>query len=167
MVRNIASFARFLDVAAFSNGEIVNFSNIAADCGVSAPTIRSHFQILEETLTGRFLPSFQKRPKRRVIQAPKFYFFDVGLANYLMKRTNIEYGSEDFILGDHEVAVEVKATTLAHPRHFSGLNSFSEEYTVKHKILVTNDINPRQVNDIMILPWRVFLERLWAGELIS
>jgi uncharacterized protein len=82
-IRNIASFSRFLEMAAFSNGEMVNYSNIASDCGISAPTVKEYFQILEDTLTGRFLPSFQKKPKRRVILAPKFYFFDMGVANYL------------------------------------------------------------------------------------
>lgn len=68
-------FARFLEAAAFSNGEIVNYANIATDCGVSAPTIKEYFQILEDTLIGRFVPVYQKKPKRRVILAPKFYFF--------------------------------------------------------------------------------------------
>jgi len=204
-VRDVVSFSRFLDVAAFSNGEMVVLANIASDCGVSAPTIRSYFQILEDTLTGRFLQSYQKRPKRRVIQAPKFYYFDVGIANFLSKRGKIEMGSEsfgkafehliyqeifahssysdirypihywrtasgievDFVLGDHEVAVEVKATTMAHKRHISGLKSFAEEYTVKHKILVTNDPYPRQLEDVLVLPWNIFLEKLWGSELIS
>jgi predicted AAA+ superfamily ATPase len=75
-IRNIVSFSRFLETAAFSNGEIVNYTNIASDCGVSANTVREYFQILEDTLIGRFLTSFQKRPKRKVILSPKFYFFD-------------------------------------------------------------------------------------------
>ena len=73
-----------------------NYTNIAADCGVSSPTVREYFQILEDTMTGRFLPSYQKTPKRRVITVPKFYFFDVGIAGYLLKRKNIVYGSEAF-----------------------------------------------------------------------
>jgi predicted AAA+ superfamily ATPase len=203
--RNVSSFTRFLEVAAFSNGEMVNYSNIASDCGVSAPTIKEYFQILEDTLTGRFLPSFQKKPKRRVILAPKFYYFDVGIVNYLLKRGSIELGSEsfgrafehfiyqeiyahssysdinypvyywrtasqlevDFVLGDHEVAVEVKSTPLANIRHFKGLNSFADEYKVKRIILVTNDPYPRQVDKISIMPWKIFLEKLWAGEIIS
>jgi predicted AAA+ superfamily ATPase len=71
-IRNITSFARFLEVAAFSNGETVNFTNIASDCGVSATTIREYFQILEDTLTGRFLPSFQKNPKRLILPWREF-----------------------------------------------------------------------------------------------
>lgn len=57
---------------------------------------QEYFQILEDTLIGRFLPSFQKRPKRRVILAPKFYFFDLGIVNHLLKRSRISIGSELF-----------------------------------------------------------------------
>ena len=185
--------------------EIVNYSNIAADCGVSAPTIREYFQILEDTLIGRFLPSFQKKPKRRVILSPKFYYFDVGIANYLLKRGKIEAGGEsfghafehfiyheiyahshysglgyplsywrtasqlevDFILGDHEVAVEVKSTDMAQPRHLRGLKSFAQEYQVGKLILVSNDPVPRKAGDIMIMPWQYFLDLLWDGKIIG
>ncbi|MBW6481301.1 MAG: AAA family ATPase [Bacteroidales bacterium] len=204
-IRNIGSFTRFLEIAAFSNGEIVNYSNIASECGVSPPTVREYFQILEDTLIGRFVPSFQKKPKRRIIQSPRFYYFDVGIANYLLKRGNILPGSEtfgkafehyiyheiyahqhytqsdytisywrttsglevDFILGDHEVALEVKATPNASARHLKGLKSFADEYTVKRKILVTLDPLPRKTGDIEILPWSRFLELLWEGEIIT
>ncbi|MFU8844825.1 MAG: ATP-binding protein [Bacteroidales bacterium] len=204
-IRNISSFSRFLEVAAFSNGEMVNYTNIASDCGVSSPTIKEYFQILEDTLTGRFLPSFQKKPKCRVILAPKFYYFDVGIANYLLKRGRIKAGGEsfgkafehfiyqemhshssysdlnypisywrtasklevDFILGDHEAAIEVKSTPLAGIRHLKGLQRFAEEYTVKKLILVSNDPYPRQVGDVRIMPWKIFLESLWSGEIIS
>ena len=204
-IRNIASFSRFLEVAAFSNGEMVNYTNIASECGVSSPTIKEYFQILEDTLTGRFLPSFQKNPKRRVILAPKFYYFDVGIVNFLLKRGKIEMGSEafgnafehfiyqeiyahssysglnypiaywrtaskieiDFVLGDHEVAIEVKSTKMANPRHLKGLKSFSEEYSVSKSILISNDPYPRQINDILVLPWKIFLQKLWDGEIIK
>ncbi len=96
LVRNLPSFGRFLEAAAFSNGEIPVFKNIAQECGVSPPTAKDFFQILEDTLVGRFLPSYQKRPKRRVILAPKFYFFDIGIANFLLKRGNIRQGGELF-----------------------------------------------------------------------
>ncbi|GAP72873.1 hypothetical protein SAMD00024442_49_6 [Candidatus Symbiothrix dinenymphae] len=203
-VRDIPAFGRFLEVAALTNGEMVIYTNIATDAGVSVPTVKAYFQILEETLLGRYLPSFQKRPKRRVISAPKFYLFDVGIANSLLNRGKIEFGTElfgkafehfiyqeiyahsrysdinypiyywrtasqleiDFVLGDHEVAIEVKSTTQANPRHLRGLKAFSEEYNVKHKILISNDPYPRLVDDIMLYPWSIFLQKLWAGEII-
>lgn len=204
-IRNITSFSRFLEVAAFSNSEIVNYSNIATECGVSAPTIREYFQILEDTLIGRFLPSYRKKPKRRVIQSPRFYYFDVAIANYLLKRKSIEPGSEvfgsafehfiyheiyahskysginypisywrtasqieiDFVLGEHEIGIEVKESQQINPRHLKGLKSFAEEYNVKKLILVSNDPFPRQIGDILALPWNMFLDKLWSGEIIA
>ena len=203
-IRNVGTFARFLEIAALTNGEMVNYSNIASDSGVSATTVKEYFQILEDTLIGRYLPSFQKRPKRRVITAPKFYLFDVGITNHLLQRGKIVQGSElfgkafehfiyqeifahsrysgkeypiyywrtasqleiDFVLGDHEVAIEVKATEQANHRHLKGLKAFAEEYTVKKLILISNDPKPRLADNIFILPWKIFLERLWNDEII-
>jgi predicted AAA+ superfamily ATPase len=95
-IRNIAVFSKFLESAAFSNGEILNYTNIASDCGVSAVTIKEYFQILEDTMIGRVLPAFTRKAKRRIISAPKFYFFDIGVVNYLLHRGKIEYKSENF-----------------------------------------------------------------------
>ena len=94
LVRNLPAFSDFLDMAALSDGEIVNFTNIARECGVSAPTVRSYFQILEDTLLASWLPAHKRRPKRRVIAAPKFYFADVGLVNRLARRGTLSPGSE-------------------------------------------------------------------------
>jgi len=94
LVRNLPTFSDFLDIAALSDGELVNFSNIARECGVSSHTTKSHFEILEDTLLGRWLPAYRKRPKRRVIGAPKFYFVDVGVVNRLARRGDLRAGSE-------------------------------------------------------------------------
>ena len=72
----------------------------------------------------------------------------------------------DFILGDHEVAIEVKSTNMVNPRHLKGLNSFSEEYKVKKLIVVSTDPYPRMLGNIIVLPWRMFLKQLWDGEII-
>lgn len=94
LVRNLPTFSDFLDAAALCDGGIVNFSNIARECGVSSHTTKSHFQILEDTLLGRWLPAYRKRPKRRIIGAPKFYFVDVGIVNRLARRGELRRGSE-------------------------------------------------------------------------
>ena len=94
LVRNLPVFSGFLAAAALTDGEIVNFSNVAADCGVSSHTAKSHFEILEDTLLGRWLPAYRKRPKRRLVTAPKFYFADVGIVNRLAKRGALAPGSE-------------------------------------------------------------------------
>lgn len=96
LVRSLPAFADFLAAAALSDADLVNYANIARDIGVSAPTVREYFQILVDTLLGRYLPAFAKRPKRRVILARKFYFADVGVVNALAKRGRLEPGSELF-----------------------------------------------------------------------
>lgn len=96
LVRNLPVFSDFLNMAALSDTETVNFSTIARDCGVSSQTIKEYFQILEDTLLGRWLPSYRKRPKRRVTASAKFYFADVGIVNFLAKRGILEPGAELF-----------------------------------------------------------------------
>ncbi len=94
LVRNLPAFSNFLDIAALSDGEIVNYSTVARECGVSSHTTKSYFQILEDTLLGRWLPAYRRRAKRRVIGAPKFYFVDVGVVNRLARRGVLQAGSE-------------------------------------------------------------------------
>ena len=95
-VRELDAFERFMEVAAISDGEMLNYSNIAADCGVSAKTVKSYFQILYDTLIGYEIPAFRKEIKRKIVQAPRFYYFDVGLANYLMGRHSLKRGTDDY-----------------------------------------------------------------------
>ena len=202
--RNIPAFSRFLEIAALSNGELVNFNNIASECSVSMPTVKAYFQILADTLLGIWLPAFRKQKKRRLIRAPKFLFFDVGVVSHLARRGQIKPGSElfgrafehfitlevfahreytgkhyevqywrtasqievDLILGKGDIAVEIKSTTQAHDRHLKGLRAFKEEHRTEG-ILVSLDPQPRKTSDdIWILPWRTFLDRLWGNELL-
>ncbi len=94
LVRSIPTFGNFLSAAALGDTETTNFSNIARECRVSTPTVRSYYEILEDTLLGRWLPAYRRRPKRRVATTPKFYFADVGVVNHLTRRGQVSPGSE-------------------------------------------------------------------------
>ena len=94
LVRRLPVFSNFLSMSALSDTENTNFSTIARDTGVSSETIKSYYDILCDTMVGRFLEPYRPRPKRRIVSSPKFYFSDVGLVNHLAKRGNIEQGSE-------------------------------------------------------------------------
>jgi len=94
LVRNLPAFSSFLDNVALTDGELVNFSNIAMECGVASNTVKQYFEILEDTLLASWLPAYRKRPKRRITQSAKFYFNDVGVVNFLAKRGRLEAGSE-------------------------------------------------------------------------
>lgn len=96
LVRNLSAFHRFLEVAALTDGEIVNNNNIAQDCGVSASTVASYFDILEDTLIGYRIPAFRKVKKRRLMQAPRFYYFDIGVANHLLQRKELVRGTVEY-----------------------------------------------------------------------
>lgn len=85
-----------MEVAAISDGKMLNYTNIASGCGVSVKTVQSYFQILYDTLIGYQIPAFRKEVKRKVVQAPKFYYFDVGLANYLMGRNSLKRDTDDY-----------------------------------------------------------------------
>ena len=202
LTRNIPAFNRFLEVAALSNGEIINYNNIASECGVSAPTIKEYFRILEDTLMGRFIPAFRKKVKRRVIGAPRFVYFDIGIIAQLTRRGEVKEGSELFgrafehfiilevlahssysdlnykvsywrtasqfevdLILENDIAIEIKSADRVVDKHLKGLRAFKEEHDSKG-ILVSRDPRPRKTpDDILILPWQDFLERLWSGEI--
>lgn len=110
LVRNLNSFQRFLEVAALTDGEMVNYKNIAQDCGVSANTVSSYFDILDDTLIGFRVPAFTHAMKRRVTQAPRFYYFDVGIANHLLHRTRLMRGTPEYGHAfEHLVMQELRA----------------------------------------------------------
>ena len=96
LVRNLQSFSEFLDVASLSDTNKVNFNAIGRDCGISTHTVKSYFNILEDTLIGSWLKAYRKKPKRRITTSPKFYFFDVGVVNFLARRGDLQSGSELF-----------------------------------------------------------------------
>ncbi len=96
LVRNLKNFSRFLEVAAITDGEMVNYQNIAQDCGISSNTIKEYFQILEDTLLGFYIPAYAKTIKRKIVQAPRFYLFDVGVTNYLLGRKDLKRGSVEY-----------------------------------------------------------------------
>lgn len=79
LVRNLPQFSRFLEAAAFSQAQVLNVQSIASDLGVDRKTAENYFTILEDLMLGYRIPVFSKRAKRRLVQHPKFFYFDVGV----------------------------------------------------------------------------------------
>jgi uncharacterized protein len=96
LVRNLPPFSEFLNAAALTDTEQVNFTTLGRELGVSRETVRGYFEILSDTLLAGMLPPYRKRPKRRLSVADKFYFHDVGVVNFLARRGTLEPGSELF-----------------------------------------------------------------------
>lgn len=95
LTQNIPAFNDFLRVSAITSGELLNYTNITRECGINQRAVRVYFDILENTFLGTRLQAWTKSKKRRLIRADKFYFFDVGVANYLAKRHPV-VGNSDF-----------------------------------------------------------------------
>jgi len=210
LVRNLTGFSAFLEMAAINNGEMLNFTNMARDCGISRQSVQGYYQILVDTLLGYFVFPYRHKVKRDLIEAtPKFYLFDVGVANHLAhqvllalkgpvagrafehyifmeltaykglmrKSFEISYwrtklGLEvDFILGKAIAAIEVKISMQVHQEDLKGLIAFCEEHEKTQAYVVSQDPRPRDLKinpslTIHILPWEIFLKKLWASEII-
>ena len=79
LTKNLPAFNRFLQVASFSQGSVLNTSNIAKECAISRKVVENYFSILDDLLMAYFLPPFTKKAKRRNVKHNKFYYFDAGI----------------------------------------------------------------------------------------
>lgn len=95
-VRNLIDFSKFLDIAALTNTEQLDYANVASDVQINARTVSSYYQILQDTLVGYLLEPYTKTKKRKAMVTPKFYFFDVGVANYLCGRERVVAGTPEY-----------------------------------------------------------------------
>jgi len=73
----------------------------------------------------------------------------------------------DFVLGEAEVAVEVKGTSRLDPSDFRSLRAFMEDNRPRRAVVVCNEPVPRVSDGVEVLPWREFLARLWGGGILG
>ena len=204
LVQNIPAFSEFLRVSALNSSELLNYTNISREVGLSQKMVRTYFDILEDTLLGFRVQPWKKSKTRRMILTEKFYLFDVGVANFLINREpkmkTPEFGKSfehfilmelrayqayrkpdmplyywrsstgqeiDFILGEREVAIEVKASSRVHEVDLRAFSAIREDVPIKKCFVVSLETMPRKMSDgTMVLPWQQFLENLWAGKVI-
>ena len=110
VIRKLDPFRHFLEVAAQSNGKIVNFSKIADDVGVDTTTVINYFSILEETLIGFLLQPYHRSIRKQQRQNPKFYFFDLGIKRALDRTAGIALAESTYGYGEafeHFVIAEI------------------------------------------------------------
>lgn len=77
--RNLGAFARFLETASFSQGSVLNMSEVGREASVGRRMAENYFCALEDLLIGVRLPVFSRKAKRKLISHNKFYFFDTGV----------------------------------------------------------------------------------------
>ena len=83
-IRNISGFRTFVRLCAGRVGQLVNVSSLGSDAGVSHTTAREWLTILEASYIVFRLQPYHANIRKRLTKAPKLYFYDVGLASYLI-----------------------------------------------------------------------------------
>ena len=133
LVRGISSFSRFFDALPYCHGEMLNFSAIAQDCAINVKTARTYFEILVDTLIGHLIFPFRKKGKRQTISsAPKFYLFDIGVANYICGNSLSNTSGADFGRSfEHFIFLELVAANSYHD-----WNTRIEYWRTKHGLEV-------------------------------
>lgn len=165
--RNVPAFSRFLRVAAFCNGTIVNFTNVANDAQVARTTVYEYFDILRDTLVLHELPAWRKSRKRKPIASSKYYFFDVGVVGALQDRQfrpgTPEFGEavETYLM--HELVSYrdyVSGQPLASWRSTSG---FEVDFVVGDhtavEVKAKPNIGPRDIKSLQALAEEARLKR--------
>lgn len=206
LVRKLEPFRRYLEIAAQSDGLIINFSKIAKEVGVDTKTIQTYFDILVETHLGFWLEAFHTSVRKQVRLAPKFYLFDIGVSRALGRNLTVpviestsSYGErfEQFVVleclrlndyferdyrfsyfqskdgleidliverpGRPLLLVEIKSTACVRPDHLRSLARLGEDLTPSELWCLSRDPLAKTIGDILVLPWREGLNRLFQA----
>ena len=155
-------------------------------------------------MLGFYLPSYTRVMKRKLIQSPKFYFFDVAIPNHLLRRVPLQPGTDvyghalehlviqelrayvsytynddkklsywrtldnkyevDAVVGEGEVAIEVKSSNNITSHDTKGLKAFGEEHPEAKLVLLSMEPRARKLNEVEVWPVEQFLSRLWEGK---
>jgi predicted AAA+ superfamily ATPase len=83
-VGDLATFQRFVELCAGRTSQLLNYSNLASDCGVSQPTAKAWLSVLETSFIAFRLPPFHSNTRKRLVKMPKLHFYDTGLVCWLL-----------------------------------------------------------------------------------
>jgi predicted AAA+ superfamily ATPase len=83
-VRDLSQFQRFLRLCAGRTGQLLNLSSLGDEVGVSHNTSREWISVLEASFVLHRLPPYHRNFNKRLVKAPKLYFYDTGLVAWLL-----------------------------------------------------------------------------------
>jgi predicted AAA+ superfamily ATPase len=119
LVRNIGMFARFLESASFSQGQVLNYTKIGSDCSIERKTVTNYFDLLEDLMLAKTLEVFSIRAKRELIKQRKFYFFDAGVFQFMRPKGPLDSeGEVNGIALETLILQELMARNEYHDRNY-------------------------------------------------
>lgn len=140
LVRRLPQFARFLQVAALSSGQMLNFAAIGSDAQVSPTTIREYYYLLEDTLLGFLLPPWTKSKRRKAIATAKFYLFDTGVTHTLAGTETLDRNSDLYGRSFEQwIAMELRAA-LSYQRARQELTYWRSTHQQEVDFLIGDEI---------------------------
>lgn len=89
-VGDLVEFQRFVQLCAGRTGQLLNYSALASDAGISQPTAKAWLSILEASFIAFRLPAFHSSQRKRLVKMPKLHFYDSGLACWLLGIRTVE-----------------------------------------------------------------------------
>jgi uncharacterized protein len=160
-VKDLNLFRTFIKLVAARTGQLLNYSGIANDCGVSVPTVTNWISILEQSYIIFLLQPYHSNLKKRLTKSPKIYFYDVALCAYLNGATQKDHigalpirGSlfENFVIAE---ALKTNAhNNLKRQFYFYRDNNGKEVDLIMHK-------------DLKILPYEIKSSQTYNTEFIN
>src|SRR3990167_4493491 len=139
LTRSIGSFTRFLEVASFSQGSILNFSEIARELSLNRQLVTGYFDILDDLLISSRINPFTLRAKRKTVMHQKFYFFDAGVFQFLRPR------------GPLDIISEIDGATLE-TLFYQSLQAINDYYDLGYKIYFWRTAAGQEVDFVLYGP---------------
>jgi len=137
LTRNLEGFARFLSVCAEYAGRFLDLAKLAADAQIARQSAVRYFEVLEDCLIVQRLAPFAKSARRRLVQHPRYYFFDPGVLNGLLGNFK---ASPDRIgnLFEHLIFTQIAHSALALDKQIN-LSSYRTEHGAEVDFIVTSN----------------------------
>ena len=169
LARNLPGFARFLQTAAVTNAQMLNYTNVAGDAQVPRQTVVQWYSVLRDTLVAFELPAWSRTVRRKAIETAKFYFFDTGVVRALRRLPPVSEASGDFgEFFEHYVFLELRAwidyrqprTPLAYWRSRAGHEvDFILDERVAIEAKATRRVQPKHLRGLQALAEEGLVER--------
>lgn len=137
LTRNLEGFARFLSVCAEYAGRFLDLAKLAVDAQIARQSAVRYFEVLEDCLIVQRLAPFAKSARRRLVQHPRYYFFDPGVLNGLLGNFKV---SPDRIgnLFEHLIFTQIAHSALALDKRIN-VSSYRTEHGAEVDFIVTSN----------------------------
>jgi len=155
-VSNLRTFQTFLKICAGRVGQVINYSNIANDCGITQNTVKSWLSLLESSYIIFFLPPYYKNFKKRLTKSPKIYFYDTGLLSYLLG-----------IRSKDQIDIHFAKGHIFESFVFSEIMKFFYNRGIRPDIYFFRDKNGNEVDGILEYNTKIYPIEIKAGKTIS